>query len=339
MQLRGEWLAAPRSPVSNPEAEPDLRCAAQLHLAGADPVGTAGTQRGYLLVEWPRPWPHDLAEVPELAPVRAALSGPVGAGIRLQGLVPERADSRRVILYRWAGSGPFAGYGRSEAVVRLSARLERDGAAPPADPVAVGSALAAAARDLLAGPTPPPGGDRDVLVCTHGRRDRCCGSWGTQLWQQLDADPGMLGPGVRRWRTSHTGGHRYAATMIVLGEGTVWGFVDEATAAAAIRRDGPVSAVLGSYRGCAGLPSPAVQALERAVLAEVGWAVLSTPRTGEDLPGGRARLVLDPAGRAEAWEAAVSPGRTLPVPECGEPLERAVKTTTELVIADLTRAS
>jgi hypothetical protein len=46
--------------------------------------------------------------------------------------------------------------------------------------------------------------------------------------------------------------------------------------------------------------------------------------------------VLDPAGRADVWEAAVSPGRTLPVPECGEPLDRAVKSTTELVVADLT---
>ena len=48
-----------------------------------------------------------------------------------------------------------------------------------------------------------------LLVCTHGGRDRCCGSDGTRLFQAL-----FPPPGVRVWRTSHTAGHRFAPTAI-----------------------------------------------------------------------------------------------------------------------------
>ena len=57
-------------------------------------------------------------------------------------------------------------------------------------------------------PEPVRGRVTDVLVCTHGTRDTCCGSLGTRLWRDLDAG----GATVRR--TSHTGGHRFAPTAV-----------------------------------------------------------------------------------------------------------------------------
>jgi hypothetical protein len=316
----------------------DLRCAAQMLAAGADPIGTAGTYDGYLMVEWPRPWPRDLSEIPELAPVREALAEH-GRGIRLQGLVPIRAGTRRVVLHRRAG-GPFAGYSRSEADASAPSRLDQDGARPPTDAVDAGLALGRAAAALLtapAGPAATPG--RDVLICTHGRRDRCCGSWGTDLWQELDRSPDALGADIQVWRTSHTGGHRYAATMIVLPEGTAWGFADAATARRVLRREGPVTEVLGAYRGCAGLRSPTVQALERAVLAVKGWALLDTPRQGQDLGDGRVALDVDPDGTVERWEATVVPGRILPVPDCGSPVAPGGKTATEWQVTGVARVA
>ena len=76
----------------------NLRCSAWTYQHHVDPIGTAGTYAGYLLVEWPLPWPHDLSEVPELAPLVSALAG---TGIRLQGLVATwpHGPERHAILY------------------------------------------------------------------------------------------------------------------------------------------------------------------------------------------------------------------------------------------------
>ena len=295
----------------------DPRCSVRMRAAGADPVGTAGSYDGFLLVPWPLPWPHDLSEVEELAPVRAALAGRPGT-VRIQGTVPEAGGPWQMVLHS-RGDGPFAGYHRRAIEVPAGAG---DGD--------TGRRLAAAATALLSG-----GGSsdetRDVLVCTHGRRDRCCGSFGTDLWQHLAGRD--LGPDVALWRTSHTGGHRYAATMLVLPEGTAWGFLDVAGAVRVVRREGPVAEVLGSYRGCAGLASPAVQALERAVLGQVGWPLLDTGRRGDDSGTGLVTLSAGPAGR---WEATVRPGRVLAVPQCGEAAE-GPKTTTEQTVSGLRR--
>ena len=99
-----------------------------------------------------------------------------------------------------------------------------------------------------------------------------------------------------------------------------------------------VDDLLPHYRGCAGLPSPALQALERAVLAEVGWDLFDCRRTGTELGDGRVRLdVSGPDGTdgtVRAWEAVVEVGRVLPIPECGQPVTAAVKTEPELVVKE-----
>lgn len=55
--------------------------------------------------------------------------------------------------------------------------------------------------------------ERDfVLVCTHGNRDICCAKKGTPVWRALEnhAPPHMV-----VWESSHLGGHRFAATLVV----------------------------------------------------------------------------------------------------------------------------
>lgn len=46
-----------------------------------------------------------------------------------------------------------------------------------------------------------------LLVCTHGTRDRCCGTLGVKLVKAL------RGQGVEVWEVSHLGGHRFAPTL------------------------------------------------------------------------------------------------------------------------------
>jgi hypothetical protein len=294
----------------------DLRCAAWARIEGVDPIGTAGSYAGFLCVEWRRPWPRDVSEVEALAPLVAETAR---RGFRLQGLLPvDGASMARVVLYR-AGPRPgFDRYRRSEAECA------------PGEVVDAAVDLLARAADE-AGDAPPGG---DVLVCTHGRRDICCGSRGTALLGEVD-ESAALPAETRLWATTHTGGHRFAPNAIVLPEGTVWGFLDADRLRRIVRREGPVDGLLAHYRGCAGLGSSAQQALERAVLAEVGWDLFDCPRTGTDLGEGRVRLdVSDPAGSVRAWEAVVEVGRMLPVPDCGQPATAAKKAEPELVVKE-----
>lgn len=291
------------------DVEP-VRCSTWARAESLDPVGTAGFYDSFLLLEAPLPWPRDVSAIPHLAPL------PPVPGRRLQALVPSSlgapAAERQVILYERDPGAPFSGYTRHS--------------------MPQGSDLAAAVTAL---PAAPVEDGVDVLVCTHGRRDVCCGSLGTDLALQLAArDPR---PGVRFWRTSHTGGHRFAATFIVLPQGTAWAYGDPGLVDRVLERSVPFADVAAHYRGCAGLGPPPVQAVERAVLAQVGWDLMDRPRrgapTGESTAGGGAVVRLEAA--TDRWEAVVTPGRELPVPDCMRPLAEATKSEHEWVVSDL----
>ncbi|MET0341276.1 MAG: sucrase ferredoxin [Polyangiales bacterium] len=82
----------------------------------------------------------------------------------------------------------------------------------------------------LAGTGPAPGAlEREplVLVCVHGRRDRCCARLGMPVYRALAA---IAEPRV--WQTTHLGGHRFAATLLVLPQGVCYGRVAPGEAAA-----------------------------------------------------------------------------------------------------------
>ncbi len=64
------------------------------------------------------------------------------------------------------------------------------------------------------------------LVCTHGRRDRCCARMGLPVYEQMAQ---LAGAAV--WQTSHIGGHRFAANVIALPQGIVFGRVRPDSAA------------------------------------------------------------------------------------------------------------
>jgi hypothetical protein len=151
------------------------------------------------------------------------------------------------------------------------------------------------------------------------------------------ADPGSLGEGVRVWRTSHTGGHRFAATAVVLPEGTSWAFCDRDALERVVRRNGPIEDLLPRYRGCAGMGTPAIQALERAVLGEMGWPLLEMARRGSSRGELTELVVEEPDGCTATWEAVVRVGREVPVPDCGQPIELATKTEPQLVVQGLRR--
>ncbi len=305
-------------PAGVSRASNNLRCAPWTRAQGLDPIGTAGYARAMLTVEWPLPWPSRIDDIPELGRLLEATGE---AGVQIQALVPEGSDRGKigVTAYRssWAG-----GFDRVEATVARTDLVE-------------------GVLTLLAEPAAAEPGDgapssaTEVLICAHGRRDRCCGSFGTQLATRLSKGDPFDGH-VRVRRTSHTGGHRFAPTGILLPQGTAWAFLDEESLFGIVSRSGDLEKLLPQYRGYLGLESPQLQALEREVVYRIGWSVFDMGRTGEDLGGHRYRIrVQSPNGEASVWEGTVVATRSLPVPVCGAPIEDAVKSQTELAVHDV----
>lgn len=71
--------------------------------------------------------------------------------------------------------------------------------------------------DLDLGSMPTETSEPMVLVCVHGRRDRCCAQHGSAVYRSLQARVGDV------WQTSHLGGHRFAACVLSLPDGLMYG--------------------------------------------------------------------------------------------------------------------
>jgi hypothetical protein len=308
-----------RAAQSNPAAK--VRCSDWARSSSLSPIGTIGTYAGYLLVEIALPWPRDVGETSEGVAVRSLIEP---LGYRLQAIAPSgrgsRPQDRRVILHaRPVGEPAFAGYRRFEASVGDSL----------VDTVA--TLIAAAA---VATPSDLEVAGVDVLVCTHGGRDACCGKYGANLAVALAA--AALPPEVNLLRTSHTGGHRFAPTFMLLPQGTSWGLADADIVNKVISRKGDVAGVASHYRGCTGLAGPEIQALELAVLLRVGWSLLDQPRSGS-FDGTHAELSWQENEHVIRWRAEVHPGRAVPMPGCLQPAQSAVKAETEWAVTALHR--
>lgn len=66
-----------------------------------------------------------------------------------------------------------------------------------------------------------------ILVCTHGTRDKCCGTLGGALFHELFTKAEQKGLHKNSvWQVSHLGGHRFAPTMIALPMGCMLGRVN-----------------------------------------------------------------------------------------------------------------
>jgi hypothetical protein len=171
--------------------------------------GTAAQASFWVALEQPGPWGRDAASESHLDPATgAALSAACAdRGGRLALLrTPGRhaddhhRDGTRTAYLAWSGAGPWLVRARVRDPASLHAVL---------DAVAAGdqdAALAAVPEAALAEPV--------LLVCTNGRRDVCCAIRGRPIALEAAA----FHPG-RVWEASHTGGHRFAPTGVLLPHG------------------------------------------------------------------------------------------------------------------------
>ncbi|MEO6501933.1 MAG: sucrase ferredoxin [Jatrophihabitantaceae bacterium] len=107
-------------------------------------------------------------------------------------------------------------------------------------------------------------------VCAHGTRDMCCAIEGRPVATAL----ARLHPG-RAWECSHVGGDRFAANVLVLPTGQLYGRITDPVALASATEAGQV--LPDQLRGQIGLP-PAAQAAVVHAQRELGLATAGAVR-------------------------------------------------------------
>ena len=172
----------------------------------------------------------------------------------------------------------------------------------------------------------------DLLICTHGKRDVCCGQAGMALYSTISSQLGDQLGKVRVWRASHTGGHRFAPTALTFPDGYAWAYLDDSTTAQILNRSARTSpgspqdlTTVGEHcRGVASLSAGPAQVADRTALLHAGWAWAETSRTVEVVAFDRHSLATTlvitgtPAdGPALSLQVVVQVERHIPQITCG----------------------
>jgi hypothetical protein len=204
----------------------------------AEPVtATASRVERWLLVEHPGPWgPESVPTSRMELHVAKRLAELAAAGSARLVLVRRHRDEEVGEDGRWV----FAVDSRPGSEQVRARHVDDDdellGLAPWADPQGWG---------VVDEPL--------YLVCTHGRKDRCCAVRGRPVAHALSqARPGQV------WESSHLGGDRFAPNLVVLPEGLYVGRVeaDDVVAVVEALEAGTLPDPV-HVRGRSSLPSPA----------------------------------------------------------------------------------
>ncbi|SDP00004.1 hypothetical protein SAMN04487981_115166 [Streptomyces sp. cf386] len=248
-------------------------------------AGTAATATTWLLLEQPGPWGAKALTQSHLDP---ALGHALEAAAKGTGV--------RVALIRRPGRHADCGAPAERQVyvahtvpgnVWLHAATSRD---PEQllglDFAALGMGDPHTFDSVLQGR--PHTGDPLALVCTNGKRDRCCALLGRPLAAELTAS-GVDGV----WEVTHLGGHRFSPTLLVLPYGYAYGRAQAHAVKEVLHsvQDGRI--VVEGCRGNSAWERPG-QAAELAVRRA----------TGED--AAEALSVVRTDGAAPRWEVTVA---------------------------------
>jgi hypothetical protein len=232
-------------------------CADISRQAAESLAATASRVEHWILIEYPGLWSRDVVGASNLAPaikqhLQEQLARVPSARLlfirRPQRRRPER---RRVYVVRTREDGgdvfgfAIAGY---EELRQLDVMAVLEGGA-----------------ERLVDPL--------LVVCTHGKRDRCCARYGRPLYDRLrDAVPDEW-----LWQSTHLGGDRFAGNVVCLPEGLFFGRVDAAGAWSVVDEYLAGRVELAHYRGRSSYTFPQ-QAAERAVRETTGLRGLADLR-------------------------------------------------------------
>ena len=228
-------------------------CSATSVVAGEPLTGSAPYALGWVCLEQNGPWGPKAWTSSHLDPgLGAEIESAASAHDVRPSLIrrpgrhadPGSALARRVLV---AHSRPGATWMLAATVDAPDALLSLDFAA-----------VASGDRDSVIRSLPglAPAGPQ-LLVCTNGTRDTCCARLGRPVATAASAHhPEQV------WEVTHTSGHRFAPTTVLLPSGTLHGRVLDATPLLAAESAGEV--VVAGYRGRSVWP-PSGQVAEQQI--------------------------------------------------------------------------
>lgn len=269
-------------------------------------AATATVAPAWLLVEHPGPWG---AKAPDGVPWPDGLGEELMArteefGIRLTLIRRPRRQAGTAVRAILAHTGPERPWLETIELESPEQLLDLD-----LNPLADGLA-----------PESLPSHEPVFLVCTHGTRDACCARDGRPVAGALaDHYPDDT------WESTHLGGHRFAANLLCLPDGLLYGRVgpDEVVGIAEAYRGGALD--LDHYRGRVSFSGPA-QAAEIWLRDRTGSRSVTGVRALAERTQGAAtdvELELREGDEAGIWRLRVLAGEgAARVISCG-------KTTTE----------
>ncbi|WP_435606779.1 sucrase ferredoxin [Streptomyces ardesiacus] len=273
-------------------------------------AGTAPAARTWLLLEQPGPWGAKALTSSHLDPAlgRALDAAAKGTGVRIAlirrpGRHADRGtpDARRV----------YAAHTVPGNVWLHGTTLDDPRRLLDLDFAALGRGDHHAFDSVLDGG--PHQGDPLALVCTNGKRDRCCALLGRPLAAEVAASGAE---GV--WEVTHLGGHRFSPTVLVLPHGYVYGRVQAHTVKEILHRAHEGRIVVEGCRGNSAWerPGQAAELALRSAVAEDAAQALTVVRTDGAAP----RWEVTLAHRdGRHWRVTVVQGASAPArPEsCG----------------------
>jgi len=176
---------------------PPMRCSALAEELAEPMAGTVDQRARWLLVEDRSPWGEHA--------VRDVLGATLEAAAKARGM--------RLLLVRRREGDPAADTVRRAFLVDTAALRMAVRTVTELDELI--GLLDASVEDFGAALEDPI-----LLVCTNGKRDACCALRGRALITALAPDHAE-----RTWECTHIGGHRFAANLIGLPHGIVYGRV------------------------------------------------------------------------------------------------------------------
>jgi len=209
-------------------------------------MATAAPATRWLLIEQPGAWGRNALRQSDFAPdiAMSLVEECAERGVRIQVIrrPPDRSHPARRRRWGYVDSSAqtpttwWGEYGQDAGLLDLS--LDESEGDPSAEPI--------------------------LLVCTHARHDACCALFGRGVYSALAADY----PDIT-WETSHVGGDRFSANLVILPHGLYYGGLDgdSAVGVAVAHTNGLIEPAY--YRGRSVHPVP-TQAAEHYLREHLG---------------------------------------------------------------------
>ena len=258
-----------------------MRCSAVAEDLGEPMIGTVEQRVRWLLVEDRSAWGQD------------ATADVVGAEF----VAALKRDRVRVLLVRRREADPAADAVRRVVLVDTNARQMSMRTIKSLDELEPALLASVSISDFGAPLTEPI-----FLVCSNGKRDACCAVRGRALLGALSEEHGDW-----TWECTHLGGHRFAANLVCLPDGIVYGRVtpSDGPRLADAYREGRLAP--GAMRGRSAWAAPAQVAEQHLRLAEGLLGVSDVELVSAAIDGDQAEVTLSVSGSPRAFTLHAEP--------------------------------